>query len=61
MQQHETSIFNMLVKQGKLKRKDALKIVTGFNYQIDILEDMAANHSELYAALEPVHSDMHAA
>tara|TARA_Y200000002_G_scaffold382042_1_gene397802 strand:- start:3215 stop:5029 length:1815 start_codon:yes stop_codon:yes gene_type:complete len=58
IQQHETIIFNIIVKHGGAKRKEALKIVAGFDYQQDIFESLSSSHPELFAKVENFHKDI---
>jgi RNA polymerase primary sigma factor len=57
IQQHETTIFNLLVKRAKATRKEALKIVTAFNYREDVLVTLQVSHPNIHKAIMDVESD----
>ena len=57
IQQHETTIFNLLVKRAKASRKEALKIVTGFNYREDVLVTLQDSHPNVHQAIMEVEGD----
>ena len=57
IQQHETTLFNLIVKRGKASRKEALKIVTGFNYRQNVLLVLSQSYPTIYQGLSEVESD----
>jgi len=57
IQQHETTIFNLLVKRANASRKEALKIVTAFNYREDVLISLHDAYPLIHKALQLVDED----
>ena len=57
IQQHETTIFNLLVKRANASRKEALKIVTAFNYREDVLISLHDSYPLIHKALQVVDED----